>query len=425
MRSIQLALCTSLLLVSACGDDEKATDTSQADTSQPADTTPDATETAETTPGGACDPNPCTAGKPAACSADSSAVETYATTGTCSDNGGTASCDYPVAGSTPCGDGVCSGGACVSSVAACGYAFSDDVSYITELRLGSTADDGTDKCCFDFDGDGEVDNKIGDLVKLVMGFPQVTADVNNVIADNIASGKFTLLMEAVGLDQLPSDGEVDLKLFYGTDTDTDAANNVAGNGTFTADLFSFADGTATPVTSFDNAVISNGNLFAGPSVFRLTIPLQNGLVINGDIKNARLEGKLSAGPNGGLAVAGDGFGAKLGGVFHQDQLFGALNNFVASTCSCLDTAGSTVIEKDAGGAWTCNPEVDSSGCDNSEGSDEAPCVTLANICGAALLLVQPDIDAEGFDGVPESLSIGIWLKGTGGKITGVAPDVCQ
>ena len=64
---------------------------------------------------------------------------------------------------------------------ACSYEFTDDVAYVKGLRLGSVADDGSDACCFDFDNDGEIDNKIGDFIKLASAFPQATADVNSVI----------------------------------------------------------------------------------------------------------------------------------------------------------------------------------------------------------------------------------------------------
>ncbi|MBW2701584.1 MAG: proprotein convertase P-domain-containing protein [Deltaproteobacteria bacterium] len=52
------------------------------------------------TEGNPCDPNPCNEAPAAACNDE--ALETYTSAGTCTDNNGTAACDYPVDSSTDC-----------------------------------------------------------------------------------------------------------------------------------------------------------------------------------------------------------------------------------------------------------------------------------------------------------------------------------
>ncbi|MCA9514488.1 MAG: hypothetical protein KC635_06065 [Myxococcales bacterium] len=319
----------------------------------------------------------------------------------------------------------------------CGYQFSENTSYMLHLALASVAaQDGADgkpvdHCCFDQTGDQVADNKLGEIVALIQDLPQITNTVNAVIASNIADGTFTVLFEMAHLDSFTADNDVTIYGFYGTDTDADTANNAAGTGSFSANLSSFAAGTATPRIAFPDVIVTNGNFFAGPDVFHLDIPLAGGLELVADIQNARLEGTVAAGPAGGVAVDGptvnpDGgtFGAKLGGYIAQDDLFGAFNSFVANRCGCLSVAGGgpVLVKNEAAESWGCASSIDKSGCSQND-TAENQCRTLADVCGIALALVAPDVDTDN-SGKPDAFSLGFWVKTTGATIVGVDPATC-
>lgn len=318
---------------------------------------------------------------------------------------------------------------------ACVYPFDAHVTYVSDLAIGSLAPTSTagapdDHCCYDFDNDGFADNRLGEIIKLVQGLPQVDADLNELIAANVVNGAVTVLLELVGLDLDSAFSDVTLNAFYGYDTDDDHANNTAGTGTFTARLTSFEPGSATPAITFPGASVVNGNLYAGPSVFHLEVPLGDGLAISADITSARLEGTIAPGPHGGVALDGptpDGIGgtrgARLGGLIHEDELYGALNTFVEGLCGCLSLPASTPLIRKVDGTWRCAAPIDDSACDADDRADAA-CATLANICDLALVFITPDITVGGGAGPANAFSVGLWLKGTGAELVGVEPTVC-
>lgn len=319
----------------------------------------------------------------------------------------------------------------------CSYAFSDNGSYLLHLALASVSGtDGADgkpvdHCCFDQTGDGVVDNKLGEVVALIQGLPQITNTVNAVIAENIGDGTLTLLFEVAQLDSFAADNDATIYGFYGTDTDTDHANNVAGTGSFTANLSSFTPGTATPRIAFPGVIVTNGHFVAGPSVFHLDIPLAGGLELVADVQRAKLEGTMAAGPAGGVAIdgttanpEGGTFGAKLGGIIAQDDLFGAFNDFVSARCGCLSVPGGgpVLINNAANESWSCASSIDKSACSESDPAQKQ-CRTLADVCGIALALVAPDVDTDS-SGKPDAFSLGFWVKATGATIVGVDPATC-
>ena len=317
----------------------------------------------------------------------------------------------------------------------CDYAFDPQASYVTHLAVASLAEatgaDGkpADHCCFDQNSDGVTDNRLGEIVSTLQGLPQITRKINEVIAANVADGTITVLLELVGLSNLTSVSGVTLNAFYGSDADGDATNNATGASAFYVDADSFTAGTAEPRVHFTDVTVTNGNLFAGPSVFRLEIPLANGLAVSADIRNARVEGKIAAGPHGGVAVdgatpdgAGGTYGAKLGGVIHQDDLFGAFNTFVDRFCACLAVPGGADVLVKSGDAWTCSSNVDKSSCDPNDEA-QAQCRTLVDVCGLALTLITPDIDSDS-SGSPDAFSVGFWVKATGAVLQDVNPTAC-
>jgi hypothetical protein len=362
-----------------------------------------------------CEDNPCQDAPAPRCSDDGKGVVTSADTGTCTAEGASFTCEYAES-SVACDDGqVCVAGACVAAGDLCDYAFADRVSYVTEIMLGNqgAGSPPPDDCCFDFTGDGKNDNKLGSILKAASSLAGL--NINSTIAEQIASGSLTLLLETRDVSDVSNDDNVGLYGFYGYDADQDADNNAAGTSPFVVNPQSFQGDTDIPLIGFPGAKITNGVFTAGPSLFQLSIPIV-GANLELSISETQLEGEVAAGPNGlGLTMNGNaGKGAKLGGVIKRTDLFKAINTFV-KTCTCVEIAedGGDLIGPDG----KCNAAVTTS-CTADDGQ---ACTQLPGFCGALIALVAPDVDLDG-DGTKDAVSIGVWLKATSASITGI--DQC-
>jgi hypothetical protein len=249
-------------------------------------------------------------------------------------------------------------------------------------------------------------------------------DLNGTIAEQIASGDLTLLLETVGVDDVANDASIDINGFYGEDADGDLANNAAGTSTFSVDPTSFQSGTAIPLIGFPNASISNGVLSAGPSLFRLSVPIV-GAQLDIAVTATRLEADVGAGPNGsGLEMgAGSELGGKLGGVILRTDLYSALNAFIAS-CTCVTYGdGGTQLIRENG---TCNTTANTSTCTAEDGD---ACKQLPTLCSTLLAFIDSDVDTACLesgeyveadcDGENDAISVGVFVKATSATIDGV------
>jgi hypothetical protein len=436
---LSVPVCAALTMgFTACdSEDEPATDTTTQDTTDTSspdttDTTaPDTTDTTtppDTTPTDPCDPNPCTTAPGPRCNEAGDSVITSAGPGTCTASGTTASCAYTET-TTACGaEKTCAAGACVDVGDACDYVFDARVSYVTEIKVvSSPAATGASRvepvCCFDFNDDGTVDNKLGDLLSnsLVTGF----FSVNTTLQEQISEGGLVLLLETKNVTDVASSSNVAINGFYGADADADLTNNATGMGSFVVSPSSFAPNTASPVIAFTGASIASSTLNAGPSIFRLSIPLL-GASLDLAINGTRFESPVSAGPAGadkGLSMGGED-GAKLGGYVAMRDLAAAFNAYFNAECTCVtkkDTSKAYVEVNTGATAESLNINIkDGAAC---TGEDEDTCKSAGDALGSfgAILggLLSPDIDANE-DGVKESLSIGVRLKATSAMVDGVA-----
>ncbi len=425
-------------IVACDSDDPAANDTTSPDTSDTSvtpdgdtsvtpDVTPDTTPDVTTNP---CDPNPCTTAPGARCSDDNMGVVTSAAPGTCTASGATASCTYAET-TAACGtDKVCAAGACVDTGDACDYNFGDRVSYVTEIKVvnapvgAATAND----CCFDFTDDGKDDNALGNLLnnQLVLGF----FNVNTTLAEQIADGGLVLLLETLNVTNITASTGVTVNGFYGADGDADTANNATGQSSFVVNPSSFATGTMQPIIAFTDASIASSTLSAGPSIFRLSIPLL-GASLDLAINGTRFESSVAQGPLGadkGLAMGGTD-GGKLGGYVAMRDLAAAFNTYLNAECTCVSKKNAALdyVEINTGAtSETLNINIKDGEACTGEGEDT--CKQAGDGLGdfGAILggLLSPDIDSNE-DGVKESLSIGVRLKATSATISGVAECTAQ
>lgn len=369
-----------------------------------------------------CEPNPCT-GVADECLGYQ--LVSYAATGTCEVVEGLAECAYQYSVVDDCGAKAmdCQDGACTAAPALCDYEFSNRASYVHGIAVGGVG--GEEDCCFDFHGDGPIDNALGELLG---GIAQLVGagELNQLLADEIAAGTVVILLEWEGLESAAADIAVGISGYYGVTVDalgnpiaslsaSDYANNVAGQGRFEVFDASFKSGVGVPLIHLPGGTIEDGLLTAGPGVFELSLPIL-GKVIEAHVGGARLEAEVAMHPNGKGLMFVDG---KLGGYVSMADLFAALNTFVVDECPCLNLTGPLVFYTDDTEPPTCDPVPDAA-C-NPDDYYQGPCHTLGQVCSVALPLIQADVDTDGNEH-QDALSIGVWLDATAAELVGI--DSC-
>jgi hypothetical protein len=372
------------------------------ETSSTSDVTPDA----DVPPADPCDSMDCSVAPDPSCD-DNGNVSTSAGDGTCmvgeDDN---AYCDWATEATT-CPDGeICAGGACAEAGDPNDYAFSSDATYLSELTVPGIGE----SCCFDFNGDGVNDNKLGTLLATL----ESQFNVNELIGDAILDGSIAIVFEETGLDGHSDDESLGLNGFVCDSEDT-YEDKAAGNGNFLAEASSFLEGTQSPLITFGAASIAGGLLEAGPSLFVLSLPLLDGVDLNLTIHDTQIEAMASAGSNGSGLDLADG---KLGGVIPLGELYNALNAFGDSQCQCLGLEGPLIGWMGEGSTAVCNSDYDVETCNADP--DTETCATIAGACGLVTTLLKADIDTN-LNGVKDAISIGLNFVGVSATITGVVP----
>ncbi|MCA9563059.1 MAG: hypothetical protein KC561_06200 [Myxococcales bacterium] len=293
-------------------------------------------------------------------------------------------------------------------------------SYVNGLRIPSQ--DGEAHCCFDFDGDEEIDNAAAQLLATLLSGTDFDAE----FAHSLEADDLTMIFSwghgeneegfHVYLATNDLDGNGDPNQSFETRS--------AGNGTFRLDPASIDEHGA--YIQFNRAEKDGDTLTAGPSIMRLAIPFEldgEPFSLDVDIEDAMVVGDIvpiSTGIETVNLEITDGEetdtygGLALGGVIPFEQIGEILNDF-ASDCSCAGFSEGPVISY---GPGTRNYEFE---CVQEPDGDCSEAGTICQNLEAACLLLPAvgmlaDIDQDG-DGVPDSLSIGVRLSLTGASLT--------
>lgn len=313
------------------------------------------------------------------------------------------------------------------------YVPSDFVSYVNTLAIPQSGTDA--ECCFDFNGDGEVDNALSSLVDLLGGLAG-DIDVETLINDALSEDDIAILMEWTRWAADPS--EADFSLWLASNDvdgdgapDQDFADRVAGDGIFVLETESFdADNGTGSFIQFNRTSYEGTALDAGPSRFELSIPIpgifEEPLELT--IENARITGDMEE-TDGAIAsipetLDTDGEdvtygGAELGGVVLLDQVFGILDD-LARDCSCVDgiDGSSAVLEfGDNGETYTAacvQTPGDASACTEDDG---ILCEQLSLVCtfAGSIPSLVADVDVDN-NGVDDALSVGLRLGWVGASL---------
>lgn len=263
-------------------------------------------------------------------------------------------------------------------------------------------------CCFDYTGDGEVDNGVGGLLDAISSLMQ-DSDVNQMLADAIAQGKVAILLEFVGVADWTTASGFTMNAYLGTDADADYTNNLdpVNGGEFLI-LPSSLDDMGNPLIAFEGASIDNGVLTGGPAQFIVSVPLLDATPITLVLDEALIEGDITA--EGGTKLHIDN--GKLGGVIQKKVIVEGLNAYVATTCECLGLTGD-LINLDA-------QECATNGTPESCIEDNA-CGSIYNYCSIALGLFDSILDVDlDDDGANDSVSVGIQFTSIPAQIVGTA-----
>jgi len=410
------SILVSCVAASSCGDehgaaqDDGTTDTAPADTVAP-DVTAD-TSAADLVPpvdtAVPCQPNPCASPPPAHCSVDRTAAVHSVETGVCSVVEGAQACDYPDGPATVCAQGPCVGGACLDLVGdKCTWPYTDRISYVTRMRFT-----GEPACCHDFDGDGEVDNRFGNMLAVVAP----VFDYDASLAAQIAGHHMNLLLDFMGLDEPLADPiddpQVDLVGYAGNFDGVVFVEPTTGMSMMKLKLSSFLDETSFLPRNRLAGRIDRGHLTAWDGRLAFVAFGPHDEIVELRFDDVHMDGEVRLGPNGkGLVIGGDeGRGARVWGHVTRQSLLEWLNaEFLGACCSTFSEAdGGVPIDPLRAICHTPEP-----GCEEEPGM----CSALADpgSCDTFMQIFSLDIDSDG-DGENDAMSFGMHLEATSGQV---------
>lgn len=135
--------------------------------------------------------------------------------------------------------------------------------------------------CFDYTDDGKGDN----------GLKGLASQVNGPLSDAINGGDIGIVFELAGVTDLANTPSFQLNGLLSTSTATPPVLT----GDFVVSEESYIQDTCLPMIYFKGAKIEGSKLTTPPSEFRLSIPVQEGLVIDATLIQAQLKGDIKAG----------------------------------------------------------------------------------------------------------------------------------
>lgn len=259
------------------------------------------------------------------------------------------------------------------------------------------------------DGPGGVDNRLGPLLSELGGMVGDSLDANASLAQAVSTGQLILLLKMLDVDDWSNDGCVDL--FFYTGIDPSSSPTVEQGRSYQVDRNSLA-GAGTdidnPMIAFEeNGAISGGTFRGGPSVFNVSVPLDETGDVMLDITFSGAIARWEASASGARSGV-------LGGYISVHDLLGGLTvipeaeDYIAILPAVLrNQADLDVIP--------AGTEIPGTSCtQDSVGSysDGEGCGSPAYTCSASGRCVEP---ADNFD----SLSIGISFTAVPANIDGI------
>ncbi len=276
-------------------------------------------------------------------------------------------------------------------------------SNITKFEIAPNS--GDDACCFDFDGDQDVDNQLGFLLSIALNpdTPPMMDSVNETIAENIADGTLALILEHDGLTDLSAGGDYTVNFFLGKYDGDDLLINPA----------SFDQG-AQPLAYLPGANLTGTDLKAGPGNVMLSLELF-GATLDLSVRQARITAEVDE-ANSSIEDGVTLTTGKLGGLIVINEVVDAINTF-ADTCECLPLDGKKLIAPDENGSLTCHASVGTNPTHTCDA--EEPCGLIASNClMIPLVATMGDQTVNGQD----AISVGATFEAEAVTVAGIAAE---
>lgn len=187
-----------------------------------------------------------------------------------------------------------------------------------------------------FGGGAGVDNQLGPLLEMISSLG-LDFDANGTIAENIAAGDLLLLIRVTGVGDLMNDGNVTVQFYLGelmpgTTPMLDGMMRLSGGQTFLVSPDSVMGGSLDmPRIQFSGAVIANGRLRGGPSLFSLNVPLGDMGSLDLDVQQAQVGFDITA------TALSNGL---VGGYVDVDDIVTALMNLMLDIMIPVETVRS-------------------------------------------------------------------------------------
>ena len=212
-----------------------------------------------------------------------------------------------------------------------------------------------------------------------------------------------------------------MNFFLGEDTNDDATDNFSGEAEFTV-MAESLDEDGAPLIQFEGASLGDDGVLTAPGddgafgqfIIPVDVPDYN-ISLQLTVDGVRLEADLAQ--TDGMYEMANG---KLCGYITAEQIFGALNQFEAGNCDCLNIDGDLVIIN-GDGTFTCNTPTETPTCDPDDeetGDMQEICNYLTQYCSTALTLIPMflDVDTDGDPSTGEGISLGATFGATSATI---------
>lgn len=258
-------------------------------------------------------------------------------------------------------------------------------SYVTHFEI---IDDNS--CCFDFDGDSNLDN----------GFQEIAFGVNESINAAIDRGTWVMGFEHDGL-------VTDATAYRLNVWQSSLARNEAMRLPNIEIAQAGLDEGTHPLSYFPLVHVNGNQLTAEDGAFDLVLLLGD-VELKLRAESARLDGELlnDVEPNSGVDAK-----LKIGGLVSAESVAEAFSEYVATDCACLGLEGPWVTWNQQSSIYVCEG-FETNSCDtDSSCNNLRPCPLFNTV-------FKPDID-QLVDGREAHFSFGLLLDLRGARIVGV------
>jgi len=278
-------------------------------------------------------------------------------------------------------------------------------------------------CCRDFGAISrdKIEDNRDDLDNAVSSFFDALGLLTSVnlqqqIDSNLQDGSLMLLLDHWGYRV--ADQAFLLASFDGSfEGSTSFAEAKQGTGRFLLSRGSFLPGTGTPRLTLDANISSAGELHASGDNFELTLGLF-GAALNMKLGAFQLDATADETSNSIAYRRG-----KMSGYVEVRNFFGAINQYVETSCSCLGLTGPLFSQR-SDGSWVGDCQADAAALCSA--AAQGFCVTMGDASPQGSCVLTPQIlpDAADLDLDPtqagyEALSLGFQWDASPASVVGI------